>query len=345
MHQNMIRFPAVSIVIPTWNGLYLLKQSIDQVVKAKNKYSGKCEIIVVDNGSMDRTIDVLVDYYPDVLIERFDINMGFGYACNRGAEIANGELILFLNNDIYIKDDLIQEMVESFLRLDDPFSLCPETRVWQGKTLTEQVFSSAIKISYDMNGELIQHWLVDNGKNIANKIETTAYGTGAVLLVDKSKFKAIGGFDPIYGLAYWEDVDICLTAWTRGWSSYCDSSIYAWHKISATSEKKGAGDFKRRHMILNYIILQLSSPMDEDLRSAFEVQLEKFLDILKNQVTGEDANYFSGKILELMPEILEKRKKNMLLKNDRVEIESPFFNPDAGWSSYPVLAELINGRS
>jgi len=248
--------PSVNIVIPTWNGLHLLKKSLDSVIAASISYKGHCDITVVDNGSMDRTIDVIKDYYPEINLIGNKVNLGFGAACNMGARSIESDLVFFLNNDVFINENFFNQIVAESFKVPDFFSICPQTNYWSDNNLTNKVFSSSINFSLTDKQELIQHWAVKDFVNLADEMERTIYGTGAALLVKRNKFISLNGFDDIYGLAYWEDVDLCLRAWKRGWESFCTSKIIAWHKISATSQNQNH-DSKTFLMKKNYIIFQI----------------------------------------------------------------------------------------
>lgn len=327
----------VSIIIPNWNGLYLLKQSLDPLLKAVDNFKGKAEVIVVDNGSQDRSVDVMLDYYPNIQIKRFSHNTGFGYACNSGVELAKYSHVLFLNNDIYIPDNLIEVLVSFFKDKPDSFSVSPQTNFWRGKELTSEVFSSSINFSFNSDGELIQHWAVNQFNNIAERESPTIYGTGAVLLVNKSKFIKLGGFDSIYGLAYWEDVDLCLRAWRKGWGSYYTSEIIAWHKVSASS----GGDkleFKRRMMVANYIIFHLINVADIKITLRFINSIRKYHNSLKKKGEYEMAKYLRKKIFKLIPGILIRKCKLIIGSELSLnEIISQIPMPAGAWKSGPVL--------
>lgn len=148
----------VSIVIPTWNGLDLLKQFLPSVIAASNHYSKQSfaptEIIIVDDGSADRTIDWLISEGFEAWEEKVEdgrsdqkevagqslpaeqkirrqarasqlpslscrfiknqINRGFGESCNRGFEAASFPLVLLLNNDVDLAEEAIAPLVENF---------------------------------------------------------------------------------------------------------------------------------------------------------------------------------------------------------------------------------------
>src|ERR1051325_4935961 len=102
----------VSIVIPTWNGLPLLKRFLPSVVAAADRYTDRSgaevEIIVADDGSTDATGEWLesisVGGHGEAPLRlryvKNERNLGFSAACNQGAATARHPLILLLNNDV-----------------------------------------------------------------------------------------------------------------------------------------------------------------------------------------------------------------------------------------------------
>ena len=86
----------VSIVIPNWNGRHFLTSCLDSLLAQTYK---DFEIIVVDNGSKDGSLDLLNEEYPQVKLIALDHNTGFSFAVNRGIEASDGEFIALINND------------------------------------------------------------------------------------------------------------------------------------------------------------------------------------------------------------------------------------------------------
>ena len=336
--DDLLKKINISIVIPNWNGLHLLKQSLDSVIAAVKAYDGKSEVIIVDNGSHDRSVDVLYDYYPEVKVILFETNTGFGYACNSGANEAAFDQVLFLNNDIFIPVDFLNNIANAFTRHPNCFSVSPQTNYWRERELSNEVFSSSINFSFDENGEVIQHWAVNNYASLAQGDELTIYGTGAALLVDKHKFKLLGGFDPIYGLAYWEDVALCMQAWRHGWKSYATNSVVAWHKISATSESENDSNFKIRMMTINYIIFHLSNITESRLSFKFLLKVKNHLRFLRESGDIESAHFIEKKLLRVVFQIMKRRiVTNFTSKLSISEVISMISTYDNGWKSAPIL--------
>jgi GT2 family glycosyltransferase/2-polyprenyl-3-methyl-5-hydroxy-6-metoxy-1,4-benzoquinol methylase len=95
----------VSIVTPVYNKWNFTKSYLEDLLKLDR---AKVEIIVVDNASTDETSKAIVEYEkraPNLKVIRNESNIGFGKACNVGYHVSTGEYVVFLNNDIRVKDN------------------------------------------------------------------------------------------------------------------------------------------------------------------------------------------------------------------------------------------------
>ena len=101
--------PKVSIIIPHWNGIEILSECLDSLTQTE--YSDK-EIIVVDNASTDGSPDWVNINYPSVKLIENDQNYGYAGGCNRGANAATGDYLIFLNNDTIQDSKWIDPLVD-----------------------------------------------------------------------------------------------------------------------------------------------------------------------------------------------------------------------------------------
>ena len=151
-----------------------------------------CEIILVNDASTDREIDDGVGFWQKfsnskhlIRYVKNEVNQGFGYSMNRGASIANGEVIVLLSNDVQIFDDFVLEITE---------------------LLSENS-------NYFIGGEVLYH---DTGWNrIGDTI--VPYANGWLLACMKSTWVDIGGFDLMYEKFDYEDLDVSATAVSKGY--------------------------------------------------------------------------------------------------------------------------------
>lgn len=99
----------VSIIIVNYNTLHVLKPCLDSIFEQTSGID--YEIIVVDNGSTDGSIDALAEDKRVVLIPTGE-NLGFGRANNKGLEIAKGQYIFFLNSDTMLKNNAVRMLYD-----------------------------------------------------------------------------------------------------------------------------------------------------------------------------------------------------------------------------------------
>lgn len=216
----------VSVVILNWEGLKLLKKCIPSVIKATQSYSGNCEVIVVDNGSRDKSIDYLRCTFPKVRIISLPENLGFSKGMNRGIKESKNRIVIGLNNDTVVKEDFIAPLVKHFSN-KDVFTVGAKMLEWDRKTFdfgrtTGRFPFGFFKIKYED---------IDEATN-------TLYASGGALAVDKEKFLELGGFDE--DLFYWEDVDLGYRAWKRGWRNIFEPKSVVYHKKQGSMKRRYA---------------------------------------------------------------------------------------------------------
>ena len=104
--------PKVSVIMPSFNVEPYIKQCIESVINQSLK---EIEIICVDGGSTDGTIEILEEYsYIDSRIKLIRTDVGsYGYQMNLGINIANGEYIGIVETDDYIDEDMFESLYEA----------------------------------------------------------------------------------------------------------------------------------------------------------------------------------------------------------------------------------------
>ncbi len=219
----------VSVIILTYNGKRLLEQFLSSVKKLD--YSNY-EVIILDNGSTDGSVDFVKNHFPEFTIFKNETNVGFSKGCNIGAQHASGDYLLFLANDMEVDSNLIKEMVK-MVESDPAIGVCAS------KTLKLGVNNRRTKIIDNVGGELdILGFGIPRGANEVDKtqwdFETTVFfAYGCPSLIKHEVFDKVGGFDPEY-FALYEDVDLCWRVKLTGYKIAVNPSAISYHKGSAT---------------------------------------------------------------------------------------------------------------
>jgi len=200
---------AASIVIPVFNNLPFTRQCLDSIFQ--NTTPGTYELIVVDNGSTDGSREFLESQQPRIRYIRNQRNLLFARGCNRGAWAARGENVLFLNNDTVVGPGWLDAMLEVLdqapeIGIVGNKQLFPESNpaypglVWHaGMVFTEEKDSWHAYFGFDPAHPIV---------NVQRDYPCV---TGCCLLIRKTVFERLGGFDPWFQNGY-EDTDLCLRA-------------------------------------------------------------------------------------------------------------------------------------
>ncbi len=210
----------VSIVIPNWNGKRFLPGCLDSLRVLEYPL---CEIIVVDNGSHDGSVELLQAQYPEVQLVRFDKNTGFSVAVNAGICASHGEFIALLNNDTVVERDWISQMLQAMRTHPEIGSTACKMLAYDDRRLLDGAGDG-----YPRGGlpGRIGHRELDQGQFDDQRYILGACG-GAVLY-RREMLENIGLFDEDY-FAYLEDVDMGLRAQSAGYKCLYVPSAVMYH--------------------------------------------------------------------------------------------------------------------
>lgn len=203
----------VSIVIVSYNTEKLTLQCIDSIIKYTHGL--EYEIIVVDNGSADNTINEIKEKYKKVHIIENTKNLGFGSANNIGADYAKGKFLFFLNSDTVLLNNALKKFVDFYLEYQDlkigalgGWLLDKNMNVMHSGSKFPKIRDQAIGYLHkildkikDKKSERDYSVLLYYDTLNYHKID---YVTGADLFILKETFEKIGGFDTDFFLYYEE---------------------------------------------------------------------------------------------------------------------------------------------
>ncbi|MES2792484.1 MAG: glycosyltransferase [Planctomycetota bacterium] len=187
------------------------------------------ELIVVDNGSTDGTVEFL-EQCDDVILIRNETNRGFPAAANQGIQHARGEQILLLNNDTLVTTGWLEHLLNT-LYLDRSIGLVgPVTNNISGE--------QQISVSYEDDTQL-DGFAWDRAKAQQRNVQVTNRLVGFCLLIKTEVIQLIGLLDERFGIGNFEDDDYCRRAIAAGYRCAIAPAAFVHHIGSATFRGSG----------------------------------------------------------------------------------------------------------
>jgi GT2 family glycosyltransferase/glycosyltransferase involved in cell wall biosynthesis len=264
----MVGSDGVSIVIPVRDQMALTHACLAAI--AKHTPAGQYEVIVVDNASGHAT-RAMLERVAGIRVIRNRLNAGFVDACNDGARAAVGQFVLFLNNDTVVRPGWL-DALSAAMAHDQRAGAVGAKLLYPDGRLQE---AGGI-IFRDGSG-----WNYGKGQDPEapeyNYLREVDYCSGACLLVRRTLFETLGGFDRAYAPAYYEDADLCFRLRDHGYRVLYQPSAQVFHVEGATAGTDPGTGFKacqsrnRARLVERHSrALELQSPRGEtpDLRSA-----------------------------------------------------------------------------
>lgn len=233
--------PAVSIVLVlhnqaglTWRCLQALAQAIDV----------PAEVIVVDNASSDGTAAMLARVQGLRVFTQTE-NLHFLRGANVGAREAQGRHVLFLNNDT----QLARGSLEAACRVLDTQA---DAGAVGGKVvLLDGTLQEAGSIVWS-DGTCVGHGRGEDPADAAFQFRRDVdYCSGAFLMVRRSLFESLSGFDPLFAPAYYEDTDLCMRVREAGFRVVYEPAVQLTHfEFGSATSHDGATRLMQRHRAL-----------------------------------------------------------------------------------------------
>lgn len=224
--------PLVSVVIPHWNGVEVLSECLESL--SETKYPN-IEIIVVDNASTDGSPDWVSLNFPQVKLIENDQNYGYAGGCNRGAKTAEGEYLVFLNNDT-IQDHHWLDGLVDFMNLNSNVAAV-QPKILNFFERTKFDYAGGAGGWLDIlgfpfaRGRVFLEQERDNGQY--DKMRPIFWASGTAIMVRKSDFETAGGFDEIF-FAHQEEIDLCWKFHLMGKEIWAIPNSTIYHKNAVT---------------------------------------------------------------------------------------------------------------
>jgi len=218
----------VSIIIPHWNGIETISECLESL---SHTNFDSFEIIVSDNASTDGSQKWIKDNYPKVRLLENDQNYGYAGGCNKGAEIANGKFLLFLNNDTVQDPDWLGHLIRCIEKNDEIAAVQPKILNYFDKNIFDYAGGSGGHM--DMfcypfaRGRLFLEQEKDKGQY--DTAEQCFWASGTSILVRKDLFNEAGEFDKVF-FAHMEEIDLCWRLQAMGYQIWVEPRSIVFHK-------------------------------------------------------------------------------------------------------------------
>ena len=282
--------PIVSIIIPVYNKFRYTNKCIHSIINENRDIP--YEIIIADDMSTDLT-KYIKNYFVNIHINKNEKEHGFVNNCNNAANVAKGKYIVFLNNDVQVKRGWLSNLVK-LIESNEKIGMVGSKLIYPNGTLQEA-------------GGII--WRDGSGCNYGrgkdpemaeyNYVKEVDYISGASIMIKKSIWEEIGGFDKRYYPAYYEDTDFGFEVRKHGYK-------VMYQPLSVAIHLEGVSNGRDLHSGLKKFQIKNQKKF-----------LEKWKEELKNQSTPQ--NIFNARDRSF--------NKKRILVFDRFV---PNFDKDAG---------------
>jgi len=215
----------VSVLVLNWNGQSILCSCLESILQDACPH---IEILVVDNGSTDDSVSLVKEHFPQVRVILNGANLGFSRGYNAAVPHARGKFLVFLNNDIVVKQGWLEPIVDTFLE-NPKIGITSCKMLFYGTNIINNI-GGYLKLCTGA-GEL---GFGESENSIKlNKIIEPFYASGAALAIRREIFELLGGFDSKM-FAYGEDLDLCWRARLAGFKIRCVPESVVYHRLSAS---------------------------------------------------------------------------------------------------------------
>lgn len=211
----------VSVVMPNYNGEDILAKNLPSLMEAVKFEGNKIgEVIIVDDASIDKSVDYIKNNFPEVKIIKHKKNRGFSSAINTGVRSSRGEFVVLLNNDVAPAKNFLENVFVHFL---DP-------KVF-AVSLHEKGYSWA---EAQFRGGFVVH---EPGKD-KSQAHKTFWVSGGSGIFRRDCWMKLGGMDEkLFTPYYWEDLDLSYRAMKRGFRLLWEPKAVVNHNHESTISK------------------------------------------------------------------------------------------------------------
>ncbi len=255
--------PKVSVIVLSLNGEKVIEACLRSL---QETVYPDWEILVINNGSTDRTPDIVATQFPKVRLINLPQNRGFAGGNNVGIKESTGQIVILLNDDTTVESNWIAEIVKEMVK-------------------SEKVGIAGCKIYYP-DGKTLQHagGFINNhglsnhyGKGELDRyqydtVRDVDYVMGAAIAIKREVLNKLGLLNENYRPIYFEETEYCFRARKIGYRVVYIPSSVIYHHESQTTVIGSEGFFYKYHknrirfMLKNFTAEQLARAIEPEFR-------------------------------------------------------------------------------
>jgi len=258
------QLPRASIVILNYNGRHHLERCFASL-KALDYPPDRFEVLLVDNGSVDGSVQEIQTKHAWVRLFVNERNLGFSAGCNQGARAAErADVLVFLNNDMRVEPSWLRELVGPIVRKECQASTA-KMYSWDGSLM------NSAGGGMNFHGIGIQKGYLEQPGPEHDRPALSLFACGGAMAIDARVFESVGGFDEEF-FAYYEDVDLGWRLWVLGHEIHYVPRAVCYHHHSSTS-RTFPMETIRLLQVRNPFLACFKNYADENLRAVLPAQL------------------------------------------------------------------------
>lgn len=237
--------PKISVIVLNWNSRAMTAECIRSLLATDGP---DFQILVVDNGSTDGSVEMLSQEFPQIAVLPQQSNLGFAAGCNVGirhALVNDAEYLLLLNNDTFVAPDFIREMLAAIESDPHIGAVCPKIYFADEP---KAIWYAGADFSLWTGSGKHRGWKVDDRGQFDGNLEITQ-ATGCAMFVRCSALRDVGFLDEQFW-SYAEDLDWSVRFLKLGYRLVFAPKARLWHRCGATAVKlMGAGSQALRQFL------------------------------------------------------------------------------------------------
>lgn len=224
---HLAEWPSVSVIVLNYNGLMHLDPCFQSL--AETDYPGQVDLILVDNGSTDPSVEHMQRYHPHVQVVRSSTNLGFTGGNNLGVRYASGEYIVFLNNDMRVTPEWLRHLLAPMQPAQGLICTGAKILRWDGHA----VDFVGTRMNFTGHGFQKDFGAPYTPLSYQEPVDLV-FACGGCMCIQRDVYTAVGGFDDDF-FAYFEDVDLGYRLWVLGYRIQFAPQAIVYHRHHGTS--------------------------------------------------------------------------------------------------------------